>query len=415
APGGPVAFPVECPSSPPWRSGADAPVNVPPVEPDLPAILRYATTPRADIHDIATSFVRQARPSDARTVRALAAFGRALDGDALRFAASLPAHAWTPYRFLCAYRDHGALDLAPGALPLVFMLASSDAFLPTHAPAPDIPRLLRLKRREIAAAFGFPASAAAVRALAKVPPRNTTVPTLQSLRSLLRHAAGNATVANLLQHTPVLTSAVIRVIADPELRDSVSPSFLRELATMRDADEFNHERVLADAIRIVLERDHAPRVFRDLVQLRELHQAEAERLWHEPPTPDVRFPPSPVATRRADAPGRALVAEHIASARELTREGRAMRNCIGSRFYVKRIAAGELAAYRILAPSRATLTLERGEFARWTVAEFRGRANTAPPEETRHAVRLWLHEAQIPDASGSAASPHRALPCPARP
>jgi len=67
--------------------------------------------------------------------------------------------------------------------------------------------------------------------------------------------------------------------------------------------------------------------------------------------------------------------EPITSVKELIHEGREMGHCVGRSGYILAALRGELAAYRVLTPVRATLTLERLDTG-WRVSELKGSRNT---------------------------------------
>ncbi len=64
-----------------------------------------------------------------------------------------------------------------------------------------------------------------------------------------------------------------------------------------------------------------------------------------------------------------------------------MHHCVER--YADRVLTGVSYAYRVMAPERATLVLNRyGEGC--GVAELRGHANARPAAATKNAVKRWL-------------------------
>jgi hypothetical protein len=102
---------------------------------------------------------------------------------------------------------------------------------------------------------------------------------------------------------------------------------------------------------------------------RVLPRPEKERPWPRSPlpeTPDIR---------------------PITSAEELQREGRKMHHCAGG--YVRRAARGECFFYRVVAPERATLAIERGPRG-WRILDLKAVCNRKPSAATLRTVQAWL-------------------------
>jgi hypothetical protein len=82
----------------------------------------------------------------------------------------------------------------------------------------------------------------------------------------------------------------------------------------------------------------------------------------------------------------------IESVAMLTEEGRQEGNCVGS--YASRVKQRRLFIYRVLAPSRATLSIVRRSGA-WTIDRLLGANNQPVPVATRQAVEAWLKSATL--------------------
>jgi hypothetical protein len=91
------------------------------------------------------------------------------------------------------------------------------------------------------------------------------------------------------------------------------------------------------------------------------------------------FPAPPLAGTASIVP--------LAHGATLLEESAQMRHCIVE--YEHELLDGALAAYRVLAPGRATLLLDARSLA---IVELRGPGNEEPSEETVHAVEQWLAE-----------------------
>jgi hypothetical protein len=105
---------------------------------------------------------------------------------------------------------------------------------------------------------------------------------------------------------------------------------------------------------------------------------------------DFTFPESPIAIPRYTQ--RDVVMEHIGTVRELAAESDEMRHCIVS--YAQEIAAGECAAYRVIAPERGTLTLVPYAPGHWVIDDLRGLKNHALRKTTLWAVAGYLNSRQ---------------------
>jgi hypothetical protein len=123
----------------------------------------------------------------------------------------------------------------------------------------------------------------------------------------------------------------------------------------------------------------------DVDSLRQLRtslwrDAEARRPPTPPPQPaGPALPPSPFP----ESPD----IRSIITAAELRREGLRMHHCAGT--YVSRAERGQCYFYRVLAPERATLAIERGPHG-WRILDLRLACNRRPGAGTLRAVQRWL-------------------------
>ena len=142
--------------------------------------------------------------------------------------------------------------------------------------------------------------------------------------------------------------------------------FPKSESTVRLLANLRHESVDVDSLRQL-----RASLWRD---------AEARRPPSPPPKPaGPAFPPSPFP----ESPD----IRSITSAAELCREGARMHHCAGT--YASKAARGECFFYRVLAPERATLAIERGPRA-WRILDLRLACNRRPNAATVQAVNRWL-------------------------
>lgn len=297
-----------------------------------------------------------------------------------------------------------------------------------------------LRRRALAALFGFPETEHAVRLLRKVPTAWISCEFLAELRAAMTH---DRDAEDVLTHLARINPIALEVARDPRLRTSVAPDCIARLSRIR-ADAMQSD--LIAGMRNVLEDAHSrgvrhPRI-RTLADLdRPLGPARlatpaapcrparpAEALAFPapslpdaalpgalPPEPIPRFPdlnqPVRVAVtrprRRTDAlefpappmpdlvvPGAQICA--IRSYAELIAEGNVMRHCAGrDKSYARRVAAGSLYFYRMREPERLTIAIRPAACA-WIVEEIRGYRNGYPGEYSRMLVANWLWQTRDP-------------------
>jgi hypothetical protein len=125
----------------------------------------------------------------------------------------------------------------------------------------------------------------------------------------------------------------------------------------------------------------------DVDMLRQLRrtlwgEAATQRRPTSPPNQTAqadRFPPSPLPETPA--------IRAITTAADLRREGLRMHHCAGS--YAGRATRGVCFFYRVLAPERATLAIERGPRG-WRILDLKLACNRRPDAATLLAVRRWL-------------------------
>ena len=263
---------------------------------------------------------------------------------------------------------------------------------------------LGLRRRSLAALFGFPETEHAVRLLHKVPAAWTSVELLDRLREAMTQDRDAEAV---LTHLERINPIALDVARDAALRESVAPACLARLC-----------RVPASASQCDLVariRDNRGSRIRTL--------ADIDRPAARPPAPapprpaqraEFRFPSPPLADLYTAGARIAAVRSHG----DLQGEGRAMHHCAGSDIsYARRVADGDLYFYRMLEPERLTIAI-RPARGGWTVEEVRGIRNREPRAQSRAIIRGWL--GQVVESPAPAVAPRfgvarrRAAPRPRR-
>lgn len=314
-------------------------------------------------------------------------------GPIRRRLAAFPNRHW--HLAVLMARCPASVDLVDGNPALAYALASSWCFRthPVASPLRSARALLKQPQRRLLGWLGFPASASAVRILRKVPPAACTLPILLRLRDLMKDPG----TLGVLRHARVIRGTLVRLLDDPVLRPMLTPRLLAELdasATpdrvhpaldlLHDTLRMRQQERLDGAVRfqsLAALRRHHDALVATLNERRELEEVHAEALRDvgQPPPPETPFPSPPI-------PGNSSI-EPLTSAEALWDEGRAMDHCAGS--HVPRVLSGWSYLYRVLSPTRATLSLDATE-AGWRLGQLHGPSNTPVPPETLAAVHRWL-------------------------
>lgn len=320
-----------------------------------------------------------------RRKAAFDSFRFSLPKDVARRLERFQSHQWYPLLILHAGGEQ-ALDLFQTCPALAFCLANFPAFRNPRErdPATALPMLTR-KQQEILGWLGFPASRSAVNALRKVAPESISVPTGKVLREAMR----DPDAASLLAHVPSINAGVITMVGDAELRRSVTPSLLAEVAEDKRHKYYAHAADLLTDVRemlAVVRPNSVDQKFRSLASLRRTHEEIGEQYCRVAQTKVIRcrFPRPPV-------PGTPRIVP-LTTPQQLIDEGSQQENCVAS--YAKRVEARRTYIYRVLAPERATLSLVRTASG-WAVGELLLARNRTVAPRTRKAVESWLSQRQI--------------------
>jgi hypothetical protein len=285
-------------------------------------------------------------------------------------------------------RCPGALDLVRSNPALAFCLASSWCFRrqPVRWPLRSVRRLLKRRQRDMLAWLGFPATESMVRLLRKVPPAACQVPHLLNLRRIARDSWS----VPYVRHLPRLNATALTLLACRGLRAELTPRLVREMteaapdgevsATLRLLEDTWEMGILLGGFR------HPP--FASLRQLRRTHDALVQELRRDharrAAEEAIPFPPPPL-------PGTPDILP-LTTAADLVQEGEEMRHCVA--IYGPRVWAGECYVYRVLRPTRATVSLVR-QGRRWELEQVAGIANAEVPANTVATVRHWVASFEV--------------------
>ena len=271
-------------------------------------------------------------------------------------------------------RCPGAHELEASNPALAFALANNWVF---HKPAVSQPlraarSLLRRKQRHILGWLGFPATESTVKIFRKVTPDTLDVQTLFYLRGALADKAR----AKKLAHLPRLNAGVLRLATDPRWVRFCSPRLLAEVAVDPEEDwQPQLYWLLRDCFRMDQEtQEHlCPCPFRSREQLLGVHEeltAGYERMLRIGLTAHSikTLPPPPFQGTASIQP--------LRTPAELLEEGGTMQHCAAG--YCGEVGRGGAYLYRVVAPVRATISIERHADG-WTRGQLRGQKNEAIP------------------------------------
>jgi hypothetical protein len=315
--------------------------------------------------------------------------------------------------------------LNAGGAPAQELLRSNPAlgFLAAQAGAAHE---IGLRRRTLAARFGFPETEHAVRLLRKVPTPWITPDFLAQLRTVMTEEPDVDAVIKHLEHINPLALEVVR---DPQMRASVAKDCITRLCQVptpasqcdligriRDLKEYAHHQGLPlPRIRKLSDLDRpAPRVEFPQPQLtdppgsiaplpaaavphhdRQNRTAPLQSGRHSQPRDRYFFPEPPLA----DLVASGIRIEAIRSQQDLIAESEAMHHCAGrDPSYARRVSAGILYFYRMIEPERLTIAL-RCKRKYWTIDQVRGVCNRKPTAECAGPISNWLYKSWAPSVT----------------
>ncbi len=308
-----------------------------------------------------------------------------------------PDRQWELLVFASRCGD-AAVDLLRANPTVGYMLANNWKFRrePTADPMVSASLLLRpnLKQRDVLRWLGFPDTESMRRIARKIDVAALEIPQLRGLRTAMTDAGNRKRLA----HLPRITKPVLRLAADGALT-CLAPGYLREITELRPRAAAEATRMIADTVRMwrLARPTTSLHVFVSTAQVIGLHDHLAATVdWHAISGPQSDLPRPPLKGTSTIIP--------IESVAMLADEGRQERNCVGS--YASRVKQRRLFLYRVLAPTRATLSIIRRSGA-WTIDRLLGAGNQPVPSATRRVVETWLKGAALaepaPDAHATVA------------
>ncbi len=281
-------------------------------------------------------------------------------------------------------RCPGAVDLSRSNPALLYALASNWVF---HKPAVKSPMraarsLVCRKQRDILKWLHFPPREPVRRILSRVAPESLSVVTLLTLRKALRRK----TVVKTLAHIRRINTGVIRLVNRDEYRELLTPRLLNDVGQDREQDGQIPPilTILSDALQMMRYGDDPAKQPKAFVSLRQLKAAHDRRARQEAAayvtnsnlsSVPVQLPPPPFAGTETILP--------IQTIGDLYREGEEMHHCAFS--YAERIVKGSEYVYRVVAPVRATLSIQNhGKI--WTPGQLVEVCNKPVAAEIRQQV-----------------------------
>lgn len=249
--------------------------------------------------------------------------------------------------------------------------------------------LAKQKRKKLVGLLGFPEKESTVRILAKVHPNACHYHSLLNLRQLL----WDKSINDMLCRLSSINFVHINILMDPEMRTSVTFTFLQEISRefspahgiseeeSQEADYMNLYITLRDTIRMI--PTGSIQRISQLYRIHNQHIRENNRLIiRKEAEEDKRpFPPPPFPDNSCFHP--------ITNALELFDEGYEQDHC--GYLYLEDILTNNYYIYRRGEPERVTIGI-RKENHTWILDQVKARSNGKPTKETILAVTNWLAE-----------------------
>ena len=203
-----------------------------------------------------------------------------------------------------------------------------------------------------------------------------------------------------LRHLPVLTSDIVHMVADPDVRGLCTRALLHEAA--HTPAEHSIYSMLKDVHRMrEMLGDESQRSFQTRRACERYHDDLVPKLNKQELGlgPDRPFPPPPIPSTTVETTLGWVHIEYLATSRELCCHGRDQQNCVAS--LIREVARGALPIYAIRSDFCETHTLSlRRQSDGWRIGELRGPHNAKRDPHIEQAARRWLE----PDLSEAAAT-----------
>jgi hypothetical protein len=300
-------------------------------------------------------------------------------------------YGWLAMLQVCAASPRGGQLLR--AAPLLFWLAAPALWRQSGGRAEALETLLGLKQRDLLALSCGRGSKALIRLLARIPPPASIHPYQhRALTAILAREEASSLllrkqnvdwglIALVRYHFERISNTMFRSIIMREPDSRAMAKAIDELDTIvRDTTNLGRQLGIADAPGLVAARA-------DWRGLQGLHDAWTERLNSMGVDALVRkygekFPPPPL-------PGAEDI-QPVDSVRELMLEGQIMHHCVGG--YIEDVCSGRRYIYRVTAPERATLEIQKNKAGVWGLGQVKTRCNGTPGNEVTRRVWEWFSE-----------------------
>lgn len=299
------------------------------------------------------------------------------------------SHQW-PLLNLLRY-DESALELAGQNPALAFLLAqrmNGDR---------ELIRTLNcgsMRQRDILDSLGLPSSPGAVKLFRKIKPTSINGDNSRVLIAAIRAELNRQKPR--LAHLKSINAGVLEILNHPQASGAASQTLLAEVAN--DPGENHRARIvhlITNTLRMNFELHphHETPSFPNIRRLRQIHDQLAEnyrrrlRQLNEVRKVDSRRFEMPPLT---GIPGKI---EPITSPEALVEEGEEQGNCVAS--YAGKVECGETFIYKVLEPSRSTLSIVKNPDGHWKIGELEGKFNTEVCSWTEDFVEAWLERHRI--------------------
>jgi len=249
---------------------------------------------------------------------------------------------------------------------------------------PDNPSdLIRMKRLEILRALGFRhADQSLVNTLGKIIPWACRREQISGLIDALKER----NTLRIIRHLPRINLGGITLLADTALRESVGKQVLYEVVNDKQEDTHANTALKLKTWIDIKTRylpDESPQRFEtraalDKMVFRNRSLASTNTLENIVCT----LPHAPIP----DHPDIIALQESC----EVFREGYLQNNCLFSR--MPELCAGKTFAYKVLAPERTTLTIQKSK-GKWQIDALETAHNKPASVQTREFIQTWLDSA----------------------
>ncbi len=294
------------------------------------------------------------------------------------------SHQW-PLLLLMRY-DESAIELAEQNPALAFLLAqrmNGDR---------ELIRTLNcgsMRQRDILDSLGYPSSSGAVKLLRKTKPASITGDNCNVLIDTITAELGRQ--KSRLSHLQAINTGVLEILSHPQASGAATPTLLEEVAN--DPAENHRARIvhlITNTLRMSFEMNphHEVPSFSSVKRLREIHDQLSENYRRRIRQLNQVREFDTIQFERPPLPGIPGKIEPITSPEALVEEGEQQGNCVAS--YASRVVHGNTFIYRVMEPTRCTLSIVRDSEGHWKIGELESKFNCEPCSWTEEFVEAWL-------------------------